>query len=99
MNPESQQERRPPRNRGPKREFDDEFRRNALEQMKRCTNITELARQLGIRRKWLYHWRDEATGRVSEPKPSAKPKARASITETRDQKRLAELERLSPARP
>lgn len=92
MNPESQQEQRPQRKRGPKRKFDDEFRRKALEQMKTCTNITELARQLGIRRKWLYYWRDEAIG-VREPEESVKPKP-ASITENRDKKRLAELEHL-----
>jgi transposase-like protein len=78
VNPESQQEQRPHRKRGPQRKFDDEFRRNALEQMKTSTNVTELARQLGIRRKWQYHWRDEATGRVSEPRRQQKRSPRPS---------------------
>jgi hypothetical protein len=31
--------------------------------MKRCDNVTELARELGIRRKWLYEWsRHERVG-------------------------------------
>lgn len=93
MNPESQQEQRPQRKRGPQRKFDDEFRRNALEQMKTSTNVTELAHQLGIRRKWLYYWRDEATGRVSEPRKTAEAKP-TKIAENREKKRIAELERL-----
>ena len=93
MNPESQQEQRPHRKRGPQRKFDDEFRRNALEQMKTSTNVTELARQFGIRRKWLYYWRDEATGRVSEPRKAAEPKP-TKIADNRENKRIAELERL-----
>ncbi len=92
MNPESQQEQAPSR-RGRPRKFNEEFRRDALEQMKTCTNIAELARQLGIRRKWLYHWRDQATGRMSKPKQKPGSK-RASTAESRDQKRIRELERL-----
>lgn len=92
MNPESQQEQRPKKV-GRPRKFDDEFRRKALEQMKVCANVTELARQLGIRRKWLYCWRDEAIGRVSEPRETVPAKAPSSA-ESRDQKRIAELERM-----
>ena len=44
MNPDSQQEQRPHKKRGPKRKFDDEFRRKALEQMTTSSNIAELAR-------------------------------------------------------
>lgn len=29
--------------------------------MRTCSNVSALARELGIRRKWLYAWRDEAT--------------------------------------
>jgi len=93
VNPESQQDHPVKKKGGPQRKFDDEFRRKALEQMKTCGNVTELARQLGIRRKWLYHWRDQATGRVSEPRPTGKPKLRA-VGEDRDKKRIAELEGL-----
>ena len=92
MNPESQQEQRRQRKPGPPRKYDDEFRRKALERMKTSGNVTELARELGIRRKWLYYWRDEAMGRVSKPRNPAKTKM-ASVDD-RDKKRIAELERL-----
>ena len=93
MNPESQQQQLPGKKAGRPRKYDDEFRRNALELMKTSTNIAELARQLGVRRKWLYHWRDEATGRVSRPKDSGESKP-PGASENRDKKRIAELERL-----
>jgi len=44
------------------RKYSPEFRRDALEKMKTCANVTQLARELGIRRKWLYQWKDEAAG-------------------------------------
>ena len=93
MNPESQPEQQPRKKRGPKPKYDDEFRRKAVEQMKTCSNVTELARQLGIRRKWLYYWRDEASGRVSEPRATGESKP-ATSSEDREKKRIAELERL-----
>ena len=43
-----------------KRKYSEEFRREALERMKTASNVTALARELGIRRKWLYQWRDDA---------------------------------------
>lgn len=76
---------------GRPRKYSDEFRARALERMKACGNVTALAQELGIRRKWLYKWREQATGRVSESRPSGKPKQRADSPE---RKRLAELERL-----
>lgn len=90
MNPLSQreQEKRP----GPAQKYSDEFRREALERMKTCDNITALARELGVRRKWLYKWRDLAqSGRVPVVGRPPKPKVRA---EEKDRKRIAELERL-----
>jgi len=44
------------------RKYSPEFRRDALEKMKACANVTQLARELGIRRKWLYQWKDDAAG-------------------------------------
>ena len=44
------------------RKYSPEFRREALEKMKTCANVTQLARELGIRRKWLYDWKDDASG-------------------------------------
>lgn len=90
MNPLSQgaQEKRP----GPARKYSDEFRREALERMKTCDNIAALARELGVRRKWLYKWRDLArSGRVPVVGRPPKPKVKA---EEKDRKRITELERL-----
>jgi transposase-like protein len=38
--------------------YSNEFRREALEQMKSCENILGLSRELGIPRRLLYNWRD-----------------------------------------
>ncbi len=35
------------------------FRRMAVERMKRCDNIVELSKELGIHRRLLYTWRDK----------------------------------------
>jgi len=35
-----------------------EFRREAVEQMRKCNNIVRLARELGVCRRVLYNWRD-----------------------------------------
>ena len=86
MNPESQQKKI-----GRPRKFSDEFRAQALERRKSCDNVTALAQELGIRRKFLYHWRDQAMGRVPQSGASLKPKPHV---EERERKRLAELERL-----
>lgn len=72
------------------RKFSPAFRQQALEKMAACTNVSELARQLGIRRKYLYAWRDRA--QAAE---------RAGLTDLPDpeivrlEKRVAELERLT----
>lgn len=72
------------------RKYSPAFRHQALEKMAVCTNVSELARQLGIRRKHLYAWRDRA--RAAE---------RAGLTNLPDpeivrlEKRVAELERLA----
>ena len=90
MNPESQQKQQQ-KKMGRPRKFSDEFRAQALERMKTCDNVTALARELGIRRKFLYHWRDQALGRVPASEASRKPKP---PVEGRERKRVAELERL-----
>ena len=38
------------------------FRLMALEQMKSCDNVSELARELNVDRSVLYHWRDQLAG-------------------------------------
>ncbi|HEY0794280.1 MAG TPA: transposase, partial [Acidisarcina sp.] len=76
---------------GRPRKFSDEFRAQALERMKTCDNVTALARELGIRRKFLYLWRDQAMGRIPGSGSGLKPKPQV---EERERKRTAELERL-----
>jgi transposase len=71
------------------RKYSPAFRQQALERMAACSNISELARELGVRRKWLYEWREDAraaaaAGKAIEPDPAL----------ARLQKRVAGLERL-----
>ncbi len=65
-----------------KRKYGDEFRANAVRRMEGCLNVAALARELGVRRKWLYQWRDEADAAAGEPESH------------RLRRRVAELERL-----
>ena len=74
----------------PWRKYSPEFRREALERMKDCDSIAGLARELGIRRKWLYKWKDEAEAAAKNPVAARK---RPSATD-RLAKRVRELEAL-----
>jgi transposase-like protein len=56
--------------------------------MKRCDNVSELARQLGIRRKWLYKWKEELGGEPPAPRPAKRTKEEILIDKVR---RLEEL--------
>jgi transposase len=47
------------------RKYSPEFRARALELLKSCSNVSELARDLGIRRKWLYKWRNQARAKAA----------------------------------
>jgi len=67
------------------RKYSPEFRRDALEKMKTCANVTQLARELGIRRKWLYEWKDAAAG--GQPAPPAE-------ADTKGQRKVKDLEAL-----
>lgn len=59
------------------RKYSPEFRRDALEKMKTCANVTQLARELGIRRKWLYQWKEGAAGGQPPPvEADSKPERR-----------------------
>lgn len=42
------------------RKYSPEFRQEALKRMRNCTSVSGLARELGIRRKWLYKWKEDA---------------------------------------
>jgi transposase-like protein len=61
------------------------FRLMALERMKSCGNVSELARELNVDRSVLYHWRDQLAG---EDGTTAKSPVRELRREIRDLKRL-----------
>ena len=67
--------------------YSPEFRARALERLKSSDNVSALARELKIARKWLYLWRDQA--RVPADRPSAADRERERL-----RKRVAELEQL-----
>jgi transposase len=69
--------------------FSPEFRRQAVEQMKRCDNVSELARQLGIRRKWLYKWKEELGGEPPAPRPPKRTKEELLAARVRELEALA----------
>ena len=64
-----------------------EFRAQALERLKSCDNVSRLARELKIPRKWLYLWRDRAQG-------AAEIQTAEDRERERLRKRVAELEQL-----
>jgi len=67
------------------RKFSPEFRRDALEKMRTCANVTQLARDLGIRRKWLYHWKEHSS--------DGQPAGPAEV-DSQGERKLKELEAL-----
>jgi transposase-like protein len=46
--------------------YSEEFRREAVQQMKSCDNILRRSRELGIHRRLLYNWRE----RLDESNPA-----------------------------
>ena len=78
------------------RKYPPEFRQKALERMAAGENISALARELKVRRKFLYIWKAQAAGGGVRPDAPANPEMHAPIGElTKLQKRIAELERLA----
>jgi transposase-like protein len=61
------------------RKYSPEFRRDAVEKIKTCANVTQLARELGIRRKWLYQWKDDAAGGHLAPPVEADSKGERKV--------------------
>ena len=59
------------------------FRQMAVERMRTCTNVSELAKELGVDRTVLYHWRNLALGEHPVPSP-----VRELRQEIRDLKRV-----------
>jgi transposase len=90
--PESQQDQQKKKTGRPPK-CDEAFRQAVLGRMKTCEDITALARELEVSRSHLYRWREEALGRTPVPNP----RTAAQIEEKREerqQRRIAELERL-----
>jgi transposase-like protein len=86
------------------RRYSSEFKLDAVQRMESCGRVAGLANELGIRRKFLYLWRDQfrkggvaALGRGPGRPPGPGTKRRAAPREaplSEQQKRIAELERL-----
>jgi transposase-like protein len=67
--------------------YTEEFRRQAVERMKSCDNISGLARELGIDHRLLYDWRERAVD-LSDQRLPANRKTRQLEQENKELKRL-----------
>ena len=67
-----------------------EFKRQAVERMKSCDNVHELARELGIGRKLLYTWKHQFEGRP-EPSHASYVETREETTERKLKQEIAQL--------
>ena len=83
------------------RSYSAEFKQEAVRRMAHATSISGLARELGIRRKFLYQWRHqfEAEGRAGLERRRGRPPGSKSQTVSPPEPnaaelRIAELERL-----
>jgi transposase len=83
------------------RKYSAEFKQEAVRRMAHATSISDLARELGIRRKFLYQWRHqfEAEGRAGLERRRGRPPGSKSQTvsppgPSAAEMRIAELERL-----
>ena len=66
------------------RRHTEEFKRQVVDRMKTCANISELARELNIQRKLLYTWRRQFEGR---PEPR-----HANLAITAEDRKVKQLE-------
>jgi transposase len=66
-----------------------EFRRMAVERLKKCDNIVALSRELGVHRRLLYKWREQLDP-VDVPEESAVQNSRESTL----RKEVHQLKRL-----
>jgi transposase len=60
-----------------------EFKQQAVERMKGCDNVHELARELGVERKLLYTWKWQFEGRPEKNHANYSEKPVAESVETR----------------
>jgi transposase len=63
------------------------FRQMALERMRSCGNISELAKELGVDRTVLYHWKDQSDPGEESDRVGHSP-VRELRKEVRDLKRV-----------
>ncbi len=69
--------------------FPKAFRQMAVDRLKQCENIVELAKELGIHRRLLYRWRDQL-----EPTETGDSPAPANSRESTLRKEVSQLKRL-----
>ena len=67
--------------------YTEEFRRQAVEQMKESANIRGLAKKLGIDHRLLYDWRQRAAD-LRDQRSTANRQARQQESELKELKRL-----------
>ena len=92
MPPESRQDQQKKKI-GRPRKFDEAFQQSVVERMKTCKDVSALVRELQVSRSQVYRWRDEALGRIPVPSPRTAAQIEEK-KEERQQRRIAELERL-----
>jgi transposase len=85
------------------RSYSAKFKQEAVNRMAGCKNVTGLAKELGIRRKYLYLWRDQlkAGGLAALERGPGRPRGSGwagacepAPAPSAEQLRIAELERL-----
>jgi transposase len=84
-----------------RKSYSADFKQNAVSRMAQAKTLTGLAKELGIRRKFLYLWRDQlqAGGRAALERgrgrpPGSQSKTVSQPTPNTAELRIAELERL-----
>jgi transposase len=84
-----------------KKSYSADFKQDAVGRMATAKTITGLAKELGVRRKFLYLWRDQlqAGGRAALERrrgrpPGSQPRVVSPPTASAAELRIAELERL-----
>ncbi len=87
--------------RRPARRFSREFKLSAVAQMERGANVSALSRDLDVRRKLLYEWRDAYQAGGAEPlRPPGRPRKGVAVVGGRAQgRRAASKDCASDGRP
>src|SRR5208283_503445 len=89
--------------RGRSRKYEPEFKRKAVDRLVAGESPTGVAHELGIRRKFLYQWRDQGWGTLAQAVEAVDPSVRgpepdgATVPDQEQEalrKKVAALERL-----